>query len=565
MPYSGFTPAQHEATCMKHLPSPDRRWSSGAAHDTICTETHFDGRLMHCYAQRWPHLNAMLARAVRERGAHEALVDGDRRWSWQGVHEASSRLAAGLAREGIAPGDRVVMLMGNHAEFVLVLFALLRLGAIAVPMSIREAAPGVAYGVNQCRARAVIADATLTSLAPATREDGQTLLRVVAAGDEGVPLAAGWRHAREIAGGSELAQDAEPHEEDPAVILYTSGTTGRPKGAVLTHFNLVHSVLHYRHALGLRADDRALLAVPASHVTGLVAIVLAMAGVGGCTVVLREFKAALCLQTLARGGITYSLMVPAMYALCLREPALAQTDLSRWRLAGFGGAPMPPATIDALRAQCPSIRLFNAYGSTETSSPTTLTPPRSKRVEKVGIALPCAQVRVVDDAGRDLPVGASGEVWIAGPMVVPRYWDNPQATADGFSNGFWKSGDLGTLDALGFLQIHDRKKDMINRGGYKVFSIEVENCLMAHPAVQEAATVGVPCPVLGERVHAFVYAPGAADTDRLREELLAQCRAQLANYKTPDAFSWLQAPLPRNANGKVLKRALREQVTGAAG
>ena len=183
----------------------------------------------------------------------------------------------------------------------------------------------------------------------------------------------------------------------------------------------------------------------------------------------------------------------------------------------------------------------------------------------MGIALPCAQVRVVDDAGRDLPVGASGEVWIAGPMVAPRYWDNPQATADGFSNGFWKSGDLGTLDAQGFLQIHDRKKDMINRGGYKVFSIEVENCLMAHPAVQEAATVGVPCPVLGERVHAFVYAPGAADTDRLREELLAQCRAQLANYKTPDAFSWLQAPLPRNANGKVLKRALREQVTGAAG
>ena len=167
---------------------------------------------------------------------------------------------------------------------------------------------------------------------------------------------------------------------------------------------------------------------------------------------------------------------------------------------------------------------------------------------------------MVDDEGHDVPTGTSGEVWIAGPMVVPRYWDNPQATADGFIDGYWKSGDLGTLDEQGFLQIHDRKKDMINRGGYKVYSIEVENCLMAHPQVQEAATVGVPCPVLGERVHAFVHAPGVRDTAALREQLLTQCRAQLADYKRPDDFTWLDAPLPRNANGKVLKRALREQV-----
>ncbi|MFM8611037.1 MAG: class I adenylate-forming enzyme family protein [Burkholderiaceae bacterium] len=547
------------------LPPMDPRWPAGAAANATREETHFDGRAMRCYTQRWPHLNAMLAQAVREHPDAQALVDGDAHWSWRGVHEASGRLAAGLARRGVRAGDRVVMLMGNRAEFVLALYALLRLGAVAVPVSIREAAPGVAYIVNQCQARGVLADAHLTALVPAQLDNGRALLRVMAAGDapDDAASAQGWLHARDIASGAALARDAQPDEEDPGVILYTSGTTGRPKGAVLTHFNLVHSVLHYRHALGLTAHDRALLAVPASHVTGLVAIILAMAGVGGCTVVLREFKAAHCLQVLARTRITYSLMVPAMYALCLREPALARTDLSAWRLAGFGGAPMPPATIDALRTQCPSIRLFNAYGSTETTSPTTLTPPASDRVDRVGIALPCAQVRVVDDAGRDVPTGTSGEVWIAGPMVVPRYWDNPQATADGFTDGYWKSGDLGTLDEHGFLQIHDRKKDMINRGGYKVFSIEVENCLMAHPAVQEAATVGVPCPVLGERVHAFVHAPGATDTDALRAELVAQCRAQLADYKVPDAFTWLAEPLPRNANGKVLKRALRERVTGA--
>jgi O-succinylbenzoic acid--CoA ligase len=545
----------------------DPRWSKGTAAQATRVETHFDGRVMRCYAQRWPHLNAMLTQAVLERPHAEALVDGELRWSWHGVHEASSRLATGLAAHGVSAGDRVIMLIGNRAEFVLTLFALLRLGAVAVPISIREAAPGVAFIVNQCKARAVLANSSLTALVPAQLDNGRALLRVIADADadETATDAADWLHARGLGACAALACDAQPHEEDPSVILYTSGTTGQPKGAVLTHLNLVHSVLHYRNALGLSAHDRALLAVPASHVTGLVAIVLTMAGVGGCTVVLREFKAAQCLQMVARHRISYSLMAPAMYELCLREPALAHTDLSSWRLAGFGGAPMPLATIESLRAQCPTIRLFNAYGATETTSPTTLTPPASDRVDRVGISLPCAQVRLVDDQGRDLPVGTIGEVWIAGPMVAPRYWDNPQATADAFADGYWKSGDLGSLDELGFLQIHDRKKDMINRGGYKVFSTEVESCLMAHPAVQEAATVGVHCPVLGERVHAFVLAPraigSAALQEQLQAQLIAQCRAKLADYKVPDAFTWLDVPLPRNANGKVLKRALRERVT----
>jgi long-chain acyl-CoA synthetase len=300
------------------------------------------------------------------------------------------------------------------------------------------------------------------------------------------------------------------------------------------------------------------MAVPASHVTGLVAIVLAMAGVGGAVVVLREFKAANCLAIIERERVSYTLMVPAMYALCLLEPTLAVTNLSGWRLAGFGGAPMPPATIEALRHHCTGLRLFNAYGATETTSPVTLTPPGDSPLDSVGVALPCANVRVVDDDGHDLPAGQSGEIWIAGPMVVPRYWDNPQATADGFAGGYWKSGDIGTLDAIGFLRVHDRKKDMINRGGYKVFSVEVENCLLSLPAVREAATVGVPCPVLGERIHAFVYAPDSASTAQLQAELVALCRQQLADYKTPDTWTWLAKPLPRNPNGKVLKRALRE-------
>ena len=518
-------------------------------------ELHFADRVLRCYAQRWPHLPAMLAEAAREPRA-PALVDGEQRWTWGELREASARVAAGLLGLGVRAGDRVVLLAPNRAEFVIACHAVLRLGAVLVPVGMRESGPGIAYVLNQCRARAVLADGAMLSLVPPCLQDGEPLVRVAL---PGAADATGWHpwSALDDSPADGFA-DAAPPEEAPAVILYTSGTTGSPKGAILTHLNLVHSVLHYRHVLGLHAADRGLLAVPGSHVTGLVALVLALAGAGGSLVLLREFKAASSLSLAAREGVTYTLMVPAMYALWLREPALEATDLSALRLAGFGGAPMAQPTIDGLRSSCPGVRLFNAYGATETTSPTTMTPLGSDSLHAVGKPLPCAEVRIMDDEGRELPRGTPGEVWIAGPMVVPGYWDNPEGTAQGFAGGYWKSGDIGTLDEQGFLHVHDRKKDMINRGGYKVYSAEVENCLLGHAAVQEAATVGVPCPVLGERIHAFVYAPGAADTSALGEELVALCRARLADYKTPDHWSWLTEPLPRNANGKILKRSLRD-------
>jgi long-chain acyl-CoA synthetase len=520
-------------------------------------ERHFGDRVVRCYAQRPAHLPALLAQAATPHPAAQALVDGDRRWSWGELREQSGRVAAGLRQLGVQAGDRVVLLAPNRAEFVIAAHAVLRVGAVLVPVSMREAGPGIAFIINQCRAAAVIADGVMTMLVPPALSDGQPLLRICLADGACEDGWLRWQALRETAAAG--FTDAAPGEEEAAVLLYTSGTTGAPKGAVLTHLNLIHSVLHYRHVLGLRAGDCGLLAVPASHVTGLVALVLAMAGVGGSVVLLAEFKAAASLALVARERVSYTLMVPAMYALWLREPALRETDLSSLRLAGFGGAPMAPATIDGLRTSCPSIRLFNAYGSTETSSPATMTPAGSVRLEAVGKPLPCADIRVMDDDGREVPSGTPGEVWIAGPMVVPRYWDNARATADSFVAGYWKSGDIGTLDADGFLRVHDRKKDMINRGGYKVFSVEVENCLVGHPAVQEAATVGVPCPVLGERIHAFVYAPGLGDREALQAELAQRCQAELADYKTPDFWTWLAEPLPRNANGKVMKRVLRER------
>jgi O-succinylbenzoic acid--CoA ligase len=303
-------------------------------------------------------------------------------------------------------------------------------------------------------------------------------------------------------------------------------------------------------------EDRSALAVPASHVTGLIATIASMAHVGGTVVVVREFKAPDFIALLERERITHTLIVPAMYQLCLLAPAFATAELRAWRIGGYGGAPMPVATIDALAARLPGLVLVNAYGATETTSPTTMMPAGRTRqhADTVGVALPCAEVVVVDDDGRELPPGSVGELWIGGPMVVPGYWQNPEATSASFTAGYWHSGDLGSVDAEGWVRIVDRKKDMLNRGGFKIYSVEVENALMAYPGVVEAAIVGRPCPVLGERVHAVLHAPGVAhDDERVREH----CRVLLADYKVPETIAWSDEPLPRNANGKVMKRLLR--------
>ena len=208
----------------------------------------------------------------------------------------------------------------------------------------------------------------------------------------------------------------------------------------------------------------------------------------------------------ARERMTYALLVPAMYNLCLLDPDFSKFDLSAWRIGGFGGAPMPPATIERLAAMLPDLMLLNIYGSTETTSPVTMLPAgeAATQADTVGKALPCADVIVMDDDGREVMPGTSGELWIAGPMVVPGYWQNPEADRTAFCGGYWKSGDIGSVDAQGYVRVLDRKKDMINRGGYKIYCIEVEGVLARHPDVIECAVIGRPDPVLGEKVHAVI-------------------------------------------------------------
>ncbi len=521
------------------------RWQDHVTLPAMRDEAHF-GRRLRCFVERPPSVYAMLSRMASLAPDSEAIRCEGQLITYGQLADDVDRLAAGFAAEGLRQGERVVMFLSNRPEFVSVLFALQKLGVIAVPVGVREQGPGLAWIVNQCGAAGIVYDDALedripdASTAPClrVRQPAGSLYELARGSGHGVPM-------------------ARVSEDDCACILYTSGTTGHPKGAMLTHLNIAHSVVHYEVALKLTHDDRAALAVPASHVTGLIALIAAMVHVGGTLVIVPDFKAPAFVQLLADERITYSLMVPAMYQLCLLQPAFTQLDLSAWRVGGYGGAPMPVPTVQALAQSVPGLILVNCYGSTETTSPATIMPLGLSAVynDAVGIAVPCADIRVMDADGQEVPTGQSGELWIGGAMVVPGYWDNPEATARGFADGCWRSGDLGSVDAEGLVRIFDRIKDMINRGGFKIYSVEVENVLMAVPGVVEAAVVGYPCPVLGERVHAYLYAPQAsADADAVR----AHCAQNLADYKVPEQVVFVDAPLPRNANGKLLKRALRQ-------
>jgi acyl-CoA synthetase (AMP-forming)/AMP-acid ligase II len=504
-------------------------------------EAHFGDRVVRCFPERPHSFYEVFTEAVERNADGEALVCGDERLTWKALEERVARVAGGLSLRKIGRGDRVALLLGNRIEFVVTLFAAARLGAIAVPLNVREQRPELAYVLQHCGASLVVCETELAERLP-------ELPHRIAVKDFSVLL--------EDASSEPVAVQ----EEDTAALLYTSGTTGRPKGAMLSHLGIVHSAMHYERGMGLTAADRAIAAVPLSHVTGLIALIATMARCAGTLVLLPAFKAVDFLALAARERMTHTVLVPAMYNLCLLQPDFERHDLSGWRIGGYGGAPMPLPTIARFAEKLPRLGLMNLYGATETTSPATMMPAHetARRSDSVGLAVPCGEIAVMDDAGREVAPGEPGELWIKGPMVVRGYWNDPAATGREFSGGFWRSGDIGSVDAQGFVYVFDRKKDLINRGGYKVYSAEVESVLLEHPGLVEAAVVAVPCPVLGERVHAFVTLrdPGGVTGKALQ----AFCAERLADYKVPESFTLRSEPLPRNANGKVLKRALREEL-----
>lgn len=521
------------------------RWK---VDETVNTTAVEPGLQHYRYSAR-PATYDALFRASAERFPHrEAVVCGDRRVSYRELDELVQRAAYGFLQSGLRQGDRVAIMLDNRLEYFVGVLATIRAGGIAIPLGTRLGPADVSYIVGDATPTFAVTGQQWADKFPAESSLRRTF--VVDAQASTADL-------------FDTLYDASPKDlpslqgESLMMIIFTSGTTGKPKGACLTHTNFVHTCLHYLYALAIDRPQKSLLAIPATHIAGFGPLASVTIASGGTLVLAREFKVAPVLELMVREQISYAVLVPSMYQLFAMAPNIQDYDLSAWKYGVYGGAIMPPAVINRFRQILPGLRMINAYGATETCAVCTIMPPEltSSAPASVGFSLECDEILIVDGDGNPVPDGESGELWIRGPNVSPGYWSNEKATRDSFEDGFWKSGDIGKRETSGLIYVHDRLKDMINRGGFKVFSAEVENSLMEHPEVDDCAVVGVPDPVLGEKTFALVKRRSAGVTDT---SLRAYLLEKIADYKVPDFWLVSEQAVPRNQNGKIQKAEVRE-------
>ncbi|MCU1488740.1 MAG: fatty-acyl-CoA synthase [Acidimicrobiaceae bacterium] len=483
-----------------------------------------------------------------------AVVDGEQRLTNRDLSRRVRSLAAGLAERGIGAGDVVALLMGNGSEFLECVLAANWLGAAFMPLNTRLAPAEWAYILEHAGASGLIADAELcTSAVPALASLAAGAPRVSVRGDGGP----GWeRYEALLVPEPSGPPCADVGPDAVERLMYTSGTTSRPKGVPITAANLLWKNVAHVLQFGLTYDEVTLVAGPMYHVGGLDLPATGVLYVGGRLVILRHFDALELLRTIEREQVTSLWLAPAMFNLVLQVPDLERYDTSTVRLIVGGGEKMPAAVMDRAMRAFPAAWLADCYGLTETVSGDTALDREYARTKlgSVGKPVPELHLRVVDEDDRDVAPDELGEVVVQGPKVFPGYWRDPEATAAAFRGGWFHTGDVGRLDADGFLYIEDRKKDMICSGGENIASPEVERVLYEHPGVLEAAVVAMANERWGEVPSAFVVARPDWSPDA--DELVAFCRERLARFKVPAAITFLDV-LPRTASGKVLKRELR--------
>ena len=486
-------------------------------------------------------------------GGRVALIEGENRLTYTELDRRVTRLAHALREMGIRGGDRVATCCVNCGEFVEVLFATARIGAMLVPLNWRLAARELEYQLADAGARVLFVAPEQRALADELRSDIPPELRI----------SFGPRYEELLAASPTVALDEAEQARftDPHLILYTAGTTGRPKGAMLTHANAFWNSVNMTTPLGITPFDTTITTLPMFHAGGIGLYTVPMIHLGGRVVIIRTFEPERLLELASEHEVKLIFGVPAIWLELLKRPDFDAAHLPSLRFCVSGGAPHPMAIINGVAER--GFTFLQGYGLTETAPGGTLMPIADAR-RKAGTAGKPAmhvELRVVGDDGHRSAAEEIGEVQFKGPNVFAGYWAKPEATTEAFTpDGWFKTGDLGRLDDEGFLTLVDRKKDMVITGGENVYSAEVEDVLFAHPAVAEAAVIGVPDPKWGESVFAVVVLrPGASAT---ADELISYSRSQLATYKTPKGVAFVAA-LPRNAAGKVLKRELREQFGGA--
>jgi fatty-acyl-CoA synthase len=500
--------------------------------------------------------------------AHHAVVNGDktaavdlgsaRRHTYRDLDARTRRLASYLRDHlGVARGDRVSVLAENTTDTYEVQFACAKLGAVFHPLNWRLAVPELEFIVGDAAPTVMVHDETFAQAAATVCAATGVAHRICYGSSEG---AVGYEQAL-TAGDGDVTMPADLTHDDVWTLMYTSGTTGRPKGALITHGMTFFNGVNLGMTVALNERAVSLIVLPLFHTAGLNLYANPLFHLGGTVLVARSFDPGETLRLLADDslGVTHFFGVPANYLFMQQHPDFTDARLEGL-IAGVGGAPTPRAILETWMAK--GVPLLQGYGMTETSPSVTAT-TAERALDKVGSAgqpVLHTEVRIVDEQGLDLGLDVVGELWVKGPNVTPGYWNRPDATAESITDGWLHTGDAARVDADGFVWIVDRWKDMYISGGENVYPAEVENVLFQLPQVADAAVIGLPDERWGEVGQAvLVLHPGA---ELAEAEVIEHCRANLARYKVPVSVRFVDE-LPRNATGKILKRVLRDDVAGA--
>ncbi len=480
-----------------------------------------------------------LGRAARYYPERTALASGGTRSTFRELHERVARIATALSRHGFEAGDRLAMLLPNEPEYIELVYACAWLGVIAVPLNTRLSTIEIDHVLVDASPRGLIRHSSLP--VPTVQLAWQLVL-------DKEPL--------------DVRSDSYPDPiYDPQAVLalvYTSGTTGKPKGVVLTHASILANVDHVNYWMPYREGGVYLHAAPIFHIADF-PFMFASPAFGACQVTIPKFSPRNFCETVERERVSHTVLVPTMINLLTQFSELKMYDLTSLEQLGYGGSPMAPELIHHTREVLPNLKLVQVYGLSETGFLTGLRDHEHTEDRLKSCGRPCLgiDVRVVDESGKEVGTGHPGELVARGANVMRGYWNNAEATALAFRDGLFRTGDVGYQDADGYFYILDRVKDMIVTGGENVYSGEVEAVIYEHPAVREAAVFGIPDPQWGELVMAcVVLKPGEALSV---DELITHCRRTLANYKIPRRVEFSETELPKSGSGKILKKMLRER------
>ncbi|MGW3359064.1 acyl-CoA synthetase [Streptomyces bungoensis] len=490
-------------------------------------------------------VDGVLRRSARRTPARVAVAYRERSWTYEELDDAVSRAAAVLLAEGAAPGDRVAAYGHNSDAYLIAFLACARAGLVHVPVNQHLTGDDLAYLVGQSGSTLVLADPDLAGRLPG---DATVLPLRDAEGSLLARLA-----------DTPAYEGPEPRTEDLVQLLYTSGTTALPKGAMMTHRALVHEYLSAITALDLSAGDRPAHALPLYHSAQMHVFLLPYLAVGATNLVLDAPDGDRLLDLIEEGRVDSLFAPPTVWIGLANRPDFADRDLGGLRKAYYGASVMPVPVLERLRARLPKLAFYNCFGQSEIGPLATVLGPgeHEGRPGSCGRTVLFVDARVVDEAGEDVPDGTPGEIVYRSPQLCEGYWNKPEETAEAFRDGWFHSGDLAVRDADGYLTIVDRVKDVINSGGVLVASRQVEDALYTHEAVAEAAVIGLPDERWIEAVTAVVVPRGEV-TD---EELVAHVRDKLTAFKAPKRVVFVDE-LPRNASGKILKRELRDRFGG---